>query len=100
MFNWYKLTFFLGFGLLVFVLLVYDNPETKHDSKIELRILSCPPPGYGNKFEETLKEFEKLHPDIRVKLIKAPGNYYVKVQTMMVGKTCADVVGFTGKRVN
>ncbi|MDD5728478.1 MAG: sugar ABC transporter substrate-binding protein, partial [Victivallales bacterium] len=98
--DWYKLTFFLGFGLLVFVLLVYDNPETKHDGKIELRILSCPPPGYGNKFEETLQEFEKLHPDIRVKLIKAPGNYYVKVQTMMVGKTCADVVGFTGKRVN
>jgi multiple sugar transport system substrate-binding protein len=100
MFNWYKLTFFLGACLVVFVLLVYDNPETKNDGKIELRILSNPPPGYGNKFEKMLHEFEKFHPNIRVKLIKAPGSYYVKVQTMMVGKTCADVVTFTGKRLN
>ncbi|MDD5599730.1 MAG: sugar ABC transporter substrate-binding protein [Victivallaceae bacterium] len=100
MFNWYKLTFFLGFSLLLFVLVIYDRPTTKNDGRTELRILSCPPPGYDRKFEETLREFEKLHPDIRVKLIKAPGNYYIKVQTMMVGKTCADVVGFTGKRVN
>jgi len=44
MFNWYKSIFFLGFCLLLFVLLVYNNPETKNDGKIELRILSCPPP--------------------------------------------------------
>jgi multiple sugar transport system substrate-binding protein len=100
MFNWYKLTFFLGGCLVVFVLLVYDNPETKNDGKTELRILSNPPPGYGRKFAKILQEFEQLHPDIRIKHIKAPGNYYVKVQTMMVGKTCADVVTFTGKRVN
>jgi multiple sugar transport system substrate-binding protein len=100
MFNYYKLTFFLGFCLLLFVLVVYGRPEMKNDGRTELRILSCPPPGYDREFEDMLREYEKLHPDIRVKLIKAPGNYYVKVQTMMVGKTCADIVGFTGKRVN
>lgn len=100
MFNWYKFTFFLGIVLLLFVLAVYDRPAIKNDGRTELRILACPPPGYDRKFGAMLREYEKLHPDIRVKLIKAPGNYYVKVQTMMVGKTCADIVGFTGKRVN
>ncbi|MFA7185692.1 MAG: hypothetical protein WC082_12395, partial [Victivallales bacterium] len=72
MFNYYKLTFFLGFCLLLFVLVVYGRPEMKNDGRTELRILSCPPPGYDREFEDMLREYEKLHPDIRVKLIKAP----------------------------
>ncbi len=100
MFNWYKLTFLLGFLVILFVLLVYDRPKIINDGKIELRLLANPPPGYEKKFEELLALFEKTHPNIRVKHNKAPGNYYIKVQTMMVGKTCADVVHFSGKQVN
>jgi multiple sugar transport system substrate-binding protein len=100
MFNWYKAVFFLGFCLVVYVLVIYDAPSSSMDGKVKLKLLANPPPGYGEKFEESLRLFEKTHPNIKVKLIKAPGNYYVKVQTMMVGETCADVVAFTGKRLN
>jgi multiple sugar transport system substrate-binding protein len=100
MFNWYKMTFFMGFVLVLFVVVVYDKDWKTSDSKIELKILANPPPGYGNRFEELLSLFEKTHPNTKVKLIKAPGDYYVKVQTMMVGNTCADVLLFTGKRIN
>ncbi|MDD2479952.1 MAG: sugar ABC transporter substrate-binding protein [Victivallaceae bacterium] len=100
MFNWYKLVFFLGLCLILFVLLVYDTPKVFNDGKIELRLLANPPPGYEKKFEELILLFEKTHPNIRVKHNKAPGNYYIKVQTMMVGNTCSDVVMFSGKQIN
>ncbi len=100
MFNWYKLTFLGGALLVAFVLVFYDRPSGIGDGKIELKILSSPPPGYGREFEKILAGFEKTHPHIKVKHINAPGNYYVKLQTMMVGKTCADVVGFSGKQLN
>lgn len=102
MFNWYKLTFAAGMLLVVFVLAFYDRPSGGGggDGKIELKILANPPPGYGNEFAKILAEFEKIHPHIKVKHLNAPGNYYVKLQTMMVGKTCADVVGFSGKQLN
>lgn len=100
MFNWYQFTFFLGMILIVFVITVYDNDSKITDGKIELKIMCSLPPGYGKKFDKLLAEFEKSHPKIKVKYINAPGNYYVKVQTMMVGKTCADVVGFSGKQLN
>lgn len=100
MFNYYKLTFFLGMGFIFAVLFFYDRPANIVNGKIELKLLECPPPGYGKKFEKLLSGFEKTHPGIKVKLIKAPGNYYMKVQTMMVGGSCADVIAFTGKRLN
>jgi multiple sugar transport system substrate-binding protein len=100
MFNYYKLTFFCGFILILYVLFVYDRPEVLPDKRTEVKILFNPSAKTAGGFQKILDQFEKENPDIRVTWLRAPGSYYVKVQTMMVGYTCADIINFSGKRVN
>ena len=98
--NSYKVTFFIGLLIILFVLFVYDNPKHSSDKRTEIKILVNTKAETAAAFQEILDDFEKENPDLRVTWIRSPGKYYVKVQTMMVGKTCADVLIFSGKRVS
>lgn len=99
-FNWYKVTFLLGFILIGYIIFIYDRPSKPAAGKVQVGLMMSVPTYFSARFKELIAEFEKEHPDIEVVYQRASGDYFVKVQTLMVANICPDVLDFTGKRVN
>ena len=88
-------------AFVLYVLAVYDQPAKMPKDKVQIKFMCEVAPSFSATFDKLIAEFESQHPNIEVKVLRMPfGKYYTKVQTMMVGRTCADVLLFSGKRVN
>ncbi|MDY7009562.1 MAG: sugar ABC transporter substrate-binding protein [Planctomycetota bacterium] len=100
MINWYKVVLFSGLILICYVIFIYDRPPKPAEGKVQVRLMIDISPDFFQKFNELIDEFEEANPDIEVVHQRRAGDYFTKVQTLMVAKICPDVLTFTGKRVN
>jgi len=85
-------------AVMAFTLFVADQ-DPSEEGRVTLRFLHVFPVRLQPKLDDLIAEFERRHPNIKVQLERAPGRYYTKVQTMMVGDTAPDVLAFSGKHV-
>ncbi|MEM3515776.1 MAG: ABC transporter substrate-binding protein [Saccharolobus sp.] len=64
----------------------------QEQKEVTLRLIAWGNPTEVKAREATLKRFEELHPNIKVKFIHVPQNYLDKLQTMLAGGDAPDII--------
>jgi multiple sugar transport system substrate-binding protein len=79
-------------ALLNSYLFINNFAFAQAQKEVTLRLIAWGNPTEVKAREATLKRFEELHPNIKVKFIHTPTNYLDKLQTMLAAGDAPDVI--------
>lgn len=89
------------FLILVCLIFIFGCSEKEDDGVIKIRFFTMQlRPTFDDYFHEVIKDFEKLHPGVKIKWLDQPfENYETKLITSFIGKNAPDVLNLGSEMI-